>query len=606
MKNMEGSLQQLKEEYQKAHRDMMNLMESFQAISSTLNLEEVLKKIMCFTTDIFKSANAGYIQLYDSVSEKLVVKAYTGFNENIQSFKVRVGESITGKVFKDGFVKLIYTEKEIYGSMDNLSKENFDHLQKAQLYRQDIKSLMSVPISYRSKRIGVMTLHCYDTEEGLSETDLLLLQSFTSQAAIAIHNAQLHSDVQESLNEITSLSEKLQEANDLLARRTEIHNLLTRLSIQNKGLNVVLTEMNQMMENSVIYADYLEGKHHPQHKRPMTECLDDIFLLFAGRTEPAYVTVDGQWETTYYVHPIRSGTVFLGCIMTIKGTALSQLDRLIIEQGVPILALEVMKQRSQTEIKYKKTYERYHQFLSINNPQQAEMAANDLGISLHSYIQTTIIELDGNVDLHALENETLLLLAHLKSKVGAKNSLLFSYNNKITFFYSTDNASSGAYMRKAIQESIEWWNERYTVSARAGISSGDYIPGQAKKNQEKAEQALLYLKKQNKKGVLHYRDIGISRLFINHPPEDIDMFLHETLAPLWTEGDKHSDLFHTLCTYVQNNRSMAVTAKDLHIHTNTLYHRIKKIEELLNITLNEYKDYLKVQLSVYLYQTFHE
>ena len=69
-----------------------------------------------------------------------------------------------------------------------------------------------------------------------------------------------------------------------------------------------------------------------------------------------------------------------------------------------------MKLRSQTEIMYKKTYEAYQQFLKIKSPYQAEIAAKELGIQYHYYLQTAIIELEGNVDLRSLENDALLLL----------------------------------------------------------------------------------------------------------------------------------------------------------------------------------------------------
>ena len=46
MRNKDASLLQLKLENQKAQSDMMNLMDGFQTISSTLALDDVLKKIM--------------------------------------------------------------------------------------------------------------------------------------------------------------------------------------------------------------------------------------------------------------------------------------------------------------------------------------------------------------------------------------------------------------------------------------------------------------------------------------------------------------------------------------------------------------------------------
>ena len=157
-----------------------------------------------------------------------------------------------------------------------------------------------------------------------------------------------------------------------------------------------------------------------------------------------------------------------------------------------------------------------------------------------------------------------------------------------------------------IKDNIEWWNKRFTVVAQAGISTGLYYPGQAEENHNKAEQALLHLKKQNKKGVFHFHEMGIGRLFLHHQSNEIESFLAETFSLLWTDQEKYKELLYTLISYVHNNGSMAVTAKGLHIHPNTLYHRIKKIEDILKVDFDNYEDYLKVQLAVYLYNSFYK
>jgi sugar diacid utilization regulator len=604
MERKEGLLQQIGFDNQKAQYHVINLIESFRAMNSTLELDEVLKKIMHFALNIVETAEAGYIQMYDEPSDKLIIKAYVGFNKNISLFKVNIGESITGKVFRDGCVRLITTRKEIYESMGDLSKENFDCIDKAHYKNEHIKSILSVPVSFGTKRIGVMTLHCFDVEDGLSETDILLLQSFASQAAIALHNANLHTEVQKTLDEVTHLSQRLKETNAMLEKRTDIHNLLTGLSVQKKGLSAIILEMNKLMDIDFVYADYLEGTIVPKRDKNLAKSLDDLFFLFTNKTKAAYVSICDKAQNDYYIYPIRSGSIFLGCLIAEGSSPLSQIDSLIIEQGAPILSLEIMKLRSQTEIMYKKTYETYQQFLKIKNPQQAEIAAKELGIHHHYFLQTALIELDGNVDLHSLENDALLLLTHLKEKITVENSLLFSYNNKITFFSSTRNVVHEDYFTEVIESSIKWWNEQFTVIARGGISTGYYHFGQAEENHLKAEKALLHLKKQKKKGIVHYRNIGISSLFLHHPPEEIDSFLRETFSRLWTGQEKNDELLHTLFTYIQNNRSMNSTAKELHIHANTLYHRIKKIEDILGMDFNNYEDYLKIQLAVYLYNTF--
>jgi sugar diacid utilization regulator len=606
MERNEIVLKNSNSENQKALDHVINLMESFQAMNSTLELDEVLKKIMHYALDIVETAEAGYIQMLDETSNKLIIKTYVGFNHNISRFKVNIGESITGKVFRDGCVRLITSREEIYNSMRDLSVENFDFIEKSHDNNQNIKSILTFPVSFGTNRVGVMALHCFDIEDGLSEIDLHLLQIFASQAAIALNNAKLHTELQKKLHEANHLSQILKETNTLLEKRTNIHNQLTELSVQNRGLNTIILEMNKLMNRKLVFVDYLERTFSLKHDKLFAKSLDDIFLLFKTKTKPAYVPIYDPVPIDYFIYPIRSSTVLLGCLITEGSSPLSQLDNLIIEQGAPILSLEIMKLRSQTEIMYKKTHETYQQFLKVKNPRQAEIVAKELGIHNHYFLLTGLIELDGNIDPNSLENEALLLLAQLKEKISLKNSLLFSYNNKITIFSSVQNANQEALWTETIESVIKWWNERYTIVARGGISTGYYYYGQAEENHLKAEKALLYLRKRKEKGIIHYKDIGISSFFLNHSSAEIDAFLRETFSQLWTDQEKNNEYIQTLFTYIQNNRSMTLTAKELHIHTNTLYHRIKKIEHILDLDFNHYEDYLKVQLGFYLFKTFLE
>lgn len=234
------------------------------------------------------------------------------------------------------------------------------------------------------------------------------------------------------------------------------------------------------------------------------------------------------------------------------------------------------------------------------------MAIKELGIETHSFIQSVIIEISGNVDPDALENDTRSLLTRLNRILPKENRLLFSYNNKVIFFSTANHERELERLSKLMKDSIEGWNKMYTVAASAGISIGQYYPGQAEENHNKAEQALFHLKKQNKKGVFHFREMGIGRLFLNHQSTEIESFLAEAFSLLWTDQEKHQELLFTLISYVQNNASMAITAKVLHIHPNTLYHRIKKIEDLLELNFGNYEDFLKVQLAVYLYNSFYK
>ena len=53
------------------------------------------------------------------------------------------------------------------------------------------------------------------------------------------------------------------------------------------------------------------------------------------------------------------------------------------------------------------------------------------------------------------------------------------------------------------------------------------------------------------------------------------------------DNDYHTEFITTLRAYLQNDRNATRTAEALHIHRSTFFYRIKKIEELLDISITD-------------------
>ena len=62
----------------------------------------------------------------------------------------------------------------------------------------------------------------------------------------------------------------------------------------------------------------------------------------------------------------------------------------------------------------------------------------------------------------------------------------------------------------------------------------------------------------------------------------------------------HTDYYETLFTYLKNERNHQITSQELFIHRNTLFKRLKKIEELWPL------DYENADLRFYLLYSFYQ
>lgn len=97
----------------------------------------------------------------------------------------------------------------------------------------------------------------------------------------------------------------------------------------------------------------------------------------------------------------------------------------------------------------------------------------------------------------------------------------------------------------------------------------------------------------NKK-ILSASSMGIYKyLFDSGNQEEILEYCNDKLRRL-EEYDHANGTFlcETLVSFYMNGFSMVKTAEELYIHRNSLQYRLKKIEELLDIELNDYMEYL--------------
>ena len=149
------------------------------AITSGLYLEDILKVIVALTAELLGS-NICSLLLVEEKTNELVVHATQSISEEYNKKPpLKIGEGIAGKVVKENkplAVKDVAKEKE-YKHKDIARKEG-------------LSSLLCVPMSVKGKAIGV--INCYTSRpHDFSETEIEILSSIASQAAVAIENTQL-------------------------------------------------------------------------------------------------------------------------------------------------------------------------------------------------------------------------------------------------------------------------------------------------------------------------------------------------------------------------------------------------------------------------------
>ena len=122
-----------------------------------------------------------------------------------------------------------------------------------------------------------------------------------------------------------------------------------------------------------------------------------------------------------------------------------------------------------------------------------------------------------------------------------------------------------------------------------GIGRLHYSVSEICRSFQEARQALsLGRFRQPENGITCYEDLGVLKLLSHIRTEELDDFAQETLEALIAyDSHNDTDLLRTLEIYFQENESLTLAAEKLFIHANTLRNRLKKIESILGVELNQ-------------------
>lgn len=567
------------------------LIEGIRSVSSSLDLDDLLEKIIKNALSVIPVANAGFLQLYDPVEEKIITKTNVGFDPLIGELKMNLGESITGMVFKEGKPLIYHSTEQIFKKMNDhsISSANLQIITSSSKGKV-IQSIVSVPISIGDQRIGVMTIHQFNKNGKFTEGDVQLLQGFASQVAIAIQNARLYTEVKEKLQE--------------LSKRNEVHNTLIKFSIQNKGIKAIVKELGKMINGHVSFYDYLENDWY--HNKPNQQnyfSADEISRIFKKRRNAVFVEIRKPREEKYYLYPIINGTIFLGCFILPYSHTLSIIDRIVIEQGGAILALELVKKHTLEEIFYKKTHEFFNEVIKSREPEILLAKRKEFNLDPSHTFFVVVIELVNYKDLYKLGTDIHSIISLIKKNI-LQVRLIYGFHNKINLLVSLEDSSLVNDSIKRLKKIISEWTSNNDSLVCVGIGSNKTGAYHIGKSYEEAKKSVAYLVNKKETGIITYESIGVNRLFINQDTNEIRDFINGFFQPLNTARSRKNDLELTLLTYIKLNKSINETAKSLHVHINTLYQRLKKIEDILNLNLNDPKDFLKIQLACHLKESF--
>jgi len=249
------------EALQQRTRDLALLNEVGQSLTATLDLQQVIDRLLHAVTEIV-TAEGGSVWLWDEEMEGwLVCRAalHHGLKHSLVNLRLCPGEGIAGHVAKTGKSAIVGDAPSDRRFSPNIDARTGFHT----------KTLMAVPLRVRDQVIGV--LEVVNRKGGLfTEDDCSLVETLASSGAIAIDNARLVEALRQQTAELQARNEDLNAF-----AHTVAHDLKTPLGVIIGYADVLAQESDVEFNEEEQY--YLQAM--VRNGRKMSNIIGELLLL---------------------------------------------------------------------------------------------------------------------------------------------------------------------------------------------------------------------------------------------------------------------------------------------------------------------------------------
>jgi PucR family transcriptional regulator, purine catabolism regulatory protein len=381
-------------------------------------------------------------------------------------------------------------------------------------------------------------------------------------------------------------------------KATEISHQLMQLSAQGAGLQGICGRLAQTCNKWVIVRDA------DQELRCQAAPSDSENLTLPSQLTDESLLQKGLRRITAPIQIRHEAVGYLSIIG--KDTDFDYLERLIIGQVTPILALEFARERDRNEVESRYSAEALMDILQGNYQQADEILtrARLLGYDLLVPQIVAIFEIGQIKPEYPVSS---LLTQWSKStrddlqRIWPTCWISFEARRVVALLPVNDSTEviESSDFEKVISTRMDRFQARLqqgktgngnppTFSAGVGRIAKDVQ--QISQSYREAQQALEIGRRLFGEGKTHYfSQLGIYRLLFHlYGHQELSDFYQETLGPLIESESRSSNaLIETLECFFNCNGNLSETARAMHLHRNSLLYRLGRIEELLGRSLED-------------------
>ncbi len=398
----------------------------------------------------------------------------------------------------------------------------------------------------------------------------------------------------------------------LLERGANIQTRLTQIAARGEGLAGLAGAMREMTQHGILIQD---KRLSPLASSPSTDLrsiwndlleqlaeLSTLPEILRDRRQageaPAVSSEPLPGGLERIIAPIVVGDVARGYLTAIGMQGeLDQTDRMVIEQGALVCAIEMARAKAVRETEKRLHGDLLSALLHQNlSARDAHLWAQNMGLDLEQQHTAVRMAWEGpSPTLRRLETLVNGEVARSKSPV-----IVSSLSGEVIgFCESPREAGKPATAIALAQSVIDLAGKEFPDAViRCGIGSPASDLGAWQLSFRQAGQALDMARRLNERKPLYYMDLSVYRLLLQFEDNpEWKAFLQETLGPLLNH-ENADEFLATLEEFFTHNGNLSQTAEALFIHRNTLTYRMDRMTSISRLDLNNPDTRLAVQLAL--------
>jgi Nif-specific regulatory protein len=192
-----GALFRIKPAGKAPDAGVVGLYEVVKIINSTLNLQDVLTRVLDLAIRRLR-AERGMILLLDPITNALRTRVVRNIKENAEGESKRSPQSIVKEVIQSGQAVM---------SADARADHRFTESES--VIAENILSILCVPLIIKDRIAGAIYVDHRQARHLFSQKDLNFLEAFGDQAAVAIENARLYEELEEARTRLSLENDSL-------------------------------------------------------------------------------------------------------------------------------------------------------------------------------------------------------------------------------------------------------------------------------------------------------------------------------------------------------------------------------------------------------------